>query len=457
MQSKLRKNLALLASCLAFIIVILDVSVVNVALEKLHSDFQGTLSTLEWVVNGYTLTFAAFLLTSGALSDRYGPKRIFILGFILFAVASLFCGLANDLPTLVVFRFLQGIGAALVVPTSLAIINHTFTDKDERTKAISLWAAAGGMALALGPVFGGLLISLINWRAIFFVNMPIAIVGVALAYFYTVNTLPSKKRVIDVAGLVLNALTLGGFTIVIIQANESGWLSPEVLAGLVIGIVSLILFIIVEKRHSDPMLPLGLFSNSHFTSSALIGVLVNFSFYGLIFLFSLFFQYAWNYSALETGLAFLPMTGAIMIANLMSAKMIVNLGYRSVLFIGGIIATGGYLCIIPFMGSGNFSYILLQFVAAGIGIGLMVPAMTNAMINSVDSDYIGVASGVLNASRQVGGLLGVATMGLIVGGVSSDHFVSGLSSALALASLSLVIALILSTLGLRAVTASTCE
>lgn len=445
----MNKNIALLVACLATVIVILDVSVVNVALAQLHEEFQGTISELEWVINGYTLTFAMFLLTAGALVDRFGSKRVFMCGFLIFALASFLCGIAIDLFTLIISRLLQGMGAALLIPAALAIVNQTFPDADQRSKAISLWAASGGMALALGPVFGGLLISTIGWRAIFFVNVPIAIIGIRLAVNNIQYIHSAKGRVIDIFGQLVAALALGGFTVAIIQANATGWMSKEVLIGLAVGIVSLILFISVEKRHTDPMLPLNLFRNSHFTSSSIIGVLVNFSFYGLIFLLSLFFQYTWGYSVLKTGLAFLPMTGAIMIANLTSGKLMVNYGFRIVVVVGSLIAALGYLGILPFVASGSYATICVQLMIAGFGIGLIVPAMTNAMISSAGSQYVGIASGVLNASRQIGGLLGISVMGLIVGGISPEHFLSGLNAALIWGFMAFCISMLVGLCGLK--------
>ena len=450
MSNQTRKTLALLSSCLAFIIVILDVSVVNVALKSLHAEFPSTISHLEWVVNGYTLTFAAFLLTAGALGDQYGPKKIFIVGFILFAAASFLCGVAHDLTALIAYRLLQGLGAALVVPASLAIVNQTFPDKNARSRAISLWAASGGMALALGPVFGGVLISFTGWRAIFFVNVPIALLGSIIAWRCVKDDLGNTAgRVVDVSGQMLAALALGGFTLALIQVGSSGLHSPQVIGGLILFVLSSVAFVYVENHKTHPMLPLYLFRNSHFASSSLIGILVNFAFYGLIFLFSLFFQYAWGYSPLDTGLAFLPMTGSIMIANLSCGKLMVKYGYRSVLIYGILLAALGYLSMIPFVGDGNYLHIGLQFIIAGFGIGLAVPAMTNAMVSSTEPRFIGVASGVLNASRQIGGLIGVASMGLIVGDITPERFVGGMVPALLYSIAALCVGSAISFIGLR--------
>ncbi|WP_277374785.1 MFS transporter [Pseudomonas sp. AA-38] len=439
MNTLLRKNLSLASACLAFVIVILDVSVVNVALQQIYVQLEGSLTHLEWVVNGYTLTFASFLLTTGSLGDRFGPKRVFLIGFALFALASWLCGMADSLTLLIVFRLLQGIGAALVVPASLAIVNQTFPDANERSRAIGLWAAAGGMALALGPVFGGTLISMFGWRSIFYVNIPIAALGITIAYLFVQETTTLVERRIDIAGQVLAVSALGCLTYALIQVNAYGLLSREVLLSAAGFIAASALFVVVERCADAPMLPLYLFANKQFSAAALIGILINFAFYGLVFLFSLYFQYSWRYSPLQTGLAFLPMTGAIMLANLYSAKLMVRSGFRKTLLIGSALAALGYACIVPFLDGHAYGAMLIQFIVAGFGIGLAVPAVTNAMVSSAESQHIGVASGVLNASRQIGGMIGVATMGLMLGDFAPESFNQGIAPALLIASLALVL------------------
>ncbi|MFF9485498.1 MFS transporter [Streptomyces sp. NPDC014676] len=449
---KARPGLTLFAACLGFVVVILDVSVVNVATKALAVDFGGSLSGLEWVINGYTLTFAAFLLTAGAMGDRYDPKQIFIMGFALFAVTSLACGAAPSLVTLTAARVVQGVGAAMIVPSSLSIVNTNFPDPAERTRAVSLWAAAGGLALALGPVVGGLLVDSLGWRSIFYVNVPIAALGIVLIRAYA-RPAPARdtslRRSLDLPGQALAVVGLGAFTGAIVEANAQGWTSAVVLTGLAVFLVALVGFVTVERRSGDPMLPLHLFGRKAFSSTSLIGVLLNFAFYGLIFVFSLFFQQVWDYSPIVAGLAFLPMTAAIMVANLACGPLVRRYGARTVLIAGNTLAAVGYLATVPVVGSGAYAQMTVQFVVAGFGIGLVVPSMTNAMLSSVDPANAGIASGVLNASRQLGGLVGVAVMGLLVGEAASDHFVSGLRAALLSAVATLAVSAVLSVTGLR--------
>lgn len=444
---QVRRYLTLLASCIGFVVVILDVSVVNVALESLQTEFNSGVSGLEWVVDGYTLTFAAFLLTAGALGDRLGPKPVFQTGFVIFAFASLACSLSGDLVTLIVARIVQGIGAALLVPASLAILNQTFPDRSERSRAVGLWAAAGGLALAVGPVFGGILISQWGWRSIFMMNVPITAVGIWLTARNAPTTRERTCRTIDWFGQITAVLALGGLTAAIIEAANFGWEHPLIIGCGAVSVLATLVFLYNESRSKHPMLPLNLFQNTTFSASSLIGIAVNFAFYGLIFMFSLFFQTVWHYSPLTTGLAFLPMTAAIMGANIVAGRLTARHGPRPVLLVGCLIAAAGYITIIPFISTGSYQLIAIQFLVAGTGIGLAVPSMTNAMLSAVDLKHIGIASGVLNASRQLGGLLGVATTGLLLSGLTTDRFLAGMDSAVILASILLAASALLTALG----------
>lgn len=299
-----RPGPTLFAACLGFVVVILDVSVVNVASKALTAEFGDSLAGLEWVINGYTLTFAAFLLTAGALGDRFDPRRIFVAGFALFAVTSLACGAAPTLATLIAARVLQGVGAALIVPSSLSLVNTNFPDPAQRTRAVSLWAAAGGLALALGPVVGGLLVDTLGWRSIFYVNIPIAAVGILLTQRYAQAAPPrdpSRRRSLDLPGQLLAIAGLGALTTAIVEANARGWGDALVVTCIVVFAAALIGFLAVERRSADPMLPLHLFGRRAFSATSLIGVLLNFAFYGLIFVFSLFFQQVWEYSPSPPG------------------------------------------------------------------------------------------------------------------------------------------------------------
>ncbi|WP_145910201.1 MFS transporter [Kitasatospora viridis] len=445
-----RPGLTLFAACLGLVVVTLDVSVVNVATKALGAEFGGSLSGLEWVINGYTLTFAAFLLTAGAMGDRYDPRRIFAWGFALFAVTSLACGAAPSLVALIAARVLQGLGAALIVPSSLSLVNGNHPEPAGRTRAVSLWAAAGGLALALGPVIGGLLVDSLGWRSIFYVNIPLAAVGILLirAYARPTGTRDgSRRRSLDLPGQLLAVLGLGALTGAVVEANVLGWTSATVLTCLLVTVLAAAGFVAVERRSGDPMLPPHLFARRAFKATTLIGVLFNFSFYGLVFVLSLFFQQLRGYSPIAAGLAFLPMTAAVMSGNLSSGPLVRRFGARRVLVVGSLLAAAGYLGLVPAVGTPSYPLMVAQFAVTGFGMGLIVPAMTNAMLGSVEPANAGIASGVLNASRQLGGLVGVAVMGLLVGRGGSAEFLPGLRAALLAAGVALALCAVLSAWG----------
>jgi len=438
-QQTHQQRWVLAATSLGLIVVIVDVSVVNVALVKLQSAFAAGMTGLQWVVNAYTLTFAACLLTGGALGDRLGTKRIFIAGFGIFTIASLGCGLAPSLVLLIASRVVQGLGAALLVPASLSLLNQAYTDPIERSRAVGLWAAAGGIALAAGPVIGGVLIFQIGWRSIFLVNLPVGLLGVLLTMRNAPMSLPSLDKGIDIAGQCAAILALAGLIGAITEAGQLGWGHPIVLGGFIIFAVAGALFVAIEARGQAPMLPLELFSNRTFSVSSVVGLIVNFAFYGLIFVFSLFFQEVQHYSTIQTGLAFLPMTAVVMGMNLVAGRLISRIGARPLMVAGLLTAAAGYLLLLPITAAVSYSHLVLPLLIAGSGIALTVPTMTNATLSAVDRARSGIASGVLNAARQTGGVLGVAVFGLLVQHQQSGLFMAGVHDALGMAAVSLLL------------------
>lgn len=428
-----QRHLVLAATCLGFVVVIVDVSVVNVALAQLQLAFAAQITELQWVVNAYTLTFAAFLLTAGALGDRVGTRRVFITGFGLFTVASLGCGIAQSLGILIAARVAQGLGAALLVPASLSLLHQTHPEPVARARAVSLWAAAGGIALAAGPVLGGILIFQVGWRSIFLVNLPVGLLGIWLTARNAPPSLRSSNKSIDVAGQVTAILALGGLTGAITEAGPLGWHHPAVLGGIAISVLAAVLFVVVEAKSTAPMLPLSLFRNPTFSISSAVGLIVNFAFYGLVFVFSLFFQGIQQYSPLETGLAFLPMTAVVMGMNLLAGRLIPRVGARPLMVAGLLIAAAGYLALLPMSPGVPYSHLALPLLFAGSGIALTVPTMTNATLSAVDPSRSGIASGVLTAGRQTGGVLGVAVFGFLVRHERPDLFMAGVHLSLGIA------------------------
>ncbi|ENO87673.1 MFS transporter [Thauera linaloolentis] len=422
----------LAASALGFAVVLLDVSVVNVALEALRLEFATDIAGLQWVVNAYTLAFAALLLTSGALGDRFGARRVFSWGFVLFTLASLACGIANELATLVVARLAQGVGAAMLVPNSLSMLQKAFQPGEERSRAVGWWGAVGGLSLAAGPVVGGLLVTHLGWRSIFLMNLPIGLMGLFLTLRFAAPDGEGHRRCLDWPGQVAAVIALASLTASLIEASSLGWSDIRVQAGLLLFIVALAGFIWMESRTKTPMLPLTLFRNPTFTISSVTGVVVNFAYYGLVFVLSLFFQIQQQLTPQQTGLAFLPMTIVLVAANIVAGRLMTRLGARRILVLGLGLAACGYLLMLLASIDGRYGMLIIPMLMAGSGIALTIPTMTNATMSSVDASRAGIASGVLNSARQIGGMLGVAVFGYLVRDTAAQAFRHGMYEAMVL-------------------------
>ncbi|MBW4567180.1 MAG: MFS transporter [Tolypothrix carrinoi HA7290-LM1] len=406
--------LALTAICIGFFMVLLDNSVVNVALKRIQENLDADVSGLQWVIDGYALVFACLQLTAGTLGDRLGSKRVFLAGLLVFTVASVLCGLAVSLWDLLAARALQGVGAALLVPASLSLISHIFLESEERAKAMGAWSTAGGIALAAGPVLGGLLIDTLGWRSIFFINLPVGVV----AYIFTVRFVSaspcSKHREFDLAGQVTWVAALCSLTFVLIEGSAQGWGSVLIIEVLGIFAVAAAAFIVLERRAKSPMLPLGLFAIPTFSAATLAALLQNFAYYGVIFLLSLFLQQVRGYSPLVTGLAFLPMTGTVAFASTLAGHLTGRFGPRLPMVAGLALCSVGFITLTTINATTSYVVIFIILLPIGFGAGLIVPPLATALIGAAPKERSGVASGILNTSRQVGGLLGVALLGSLV-------------------------------------------
>src|SRR6476659_9481334 len=288
--SKLAACLTLAAMSLGYGVVQLDVTIVNTALNSIGDSLGGGVAELQWVVSAYTIAFAAFILTAGALGDRIGAKRVFMAGFAIFTAASLACALSPNATVLIVARLVQGLAAAILVPNSLALLNHAYPDDRERGRAVALWAAGASLALTAGPFVGGALITLVGWRAIFLVNLPVGLGGLWLSWRYASETTRSRAREIDLPGQLAAIAALGTLAGAIIEAGAFGWSHPAVIAAFVASAAFAVLFVWRESRTVQPMLPLSLFSHRLFTLTTIVGLFVNIAIYGLIFVLSLYFQ-----------------------------------------------------------------------------------------------------------------------------------------------------------------------
>jgi MFS transporter, DHA2 family, methylenomycin A resistance protein len=444
--SRLSKSLTLAAMSLGFGVVQLDVTIVNTALNSIGTSLGGGVSGLQWVVSAYTIAFAALILTAGALGDRWGAKGIFMAGFAVFTVASLACALAPTSTILIAARAVQGVGAALLVPNSLSLLNHAYPDATERGRAVGLWLAGASVALTAGPPVGGALIALVGWRSIFLVNLPIGLAGLWLTWRYAIDTSRARREV-DLLGQAAAIGALGTLAAALIEGGRFGWGNPWVIAAFGAAIVFSLLFILQERRAQQPMLPLSLFGNLIFARTTLIGLVVNIPFYGLIFVFSLYFQKINGLSPLMTGLAFVPMMAAVLPVNLLAPRLAERFGGPTTVAAGTLISAASCLALLDIERGTSYWVLCLPLVGMGCGIALSVPPLTSALLGSVEKSRSGIAAGVLNSARQSGSVLGVALFGSLIG--QTNNFISGVRIALVISALLLVSAAATTAIGRR--------
>ncbi len=419
--------------------IMLDNTIVNVALPAIEHSLHMSISSLEWIVTAYALTFAALLITGGKLGDMFGRRKMFIVGLVVFTLASLACGLAPSAGFLIGARAVQGIGAALMNPATLSIITATFPPK-ERGQAIGIWAGVSALALAIGPLLGGLIVDNINWHWIFYVNVPVGVVGIVVSYFFiTESRDTSHEQSIDLPGLATSGGSLLALSYALIEGNKHGWTSPEILGLFAGAAVLLAAFILLEMRQRLPMLDLSLFKIGSFVGANLVAMLVSLGMFGVFFFISLYVQNVLGYSPTKAGAIFLPMTVLIILVAPIAGKLSDRIGSRWLMG-AGMSILGVSLLLYQRIGlHTGFWSLLPQLVLGGVGMALTMSPMTSAAMGSVPIDKAGVGSGVLNSFRQVGGSLGIALMGAILLSyehpttskqVASQQFVDGLHAAL---------------------------
>jgi DHA2 family methylenomycin A resistance protein-like MFS transporter len=437
-RPRLAQALTLAAMSLGYGVVQLDVTIVNTALSAIGNSLGGGVSELQWVVSAYTIAFASLILTAGALGDRLGAKRVFMAGFALFTAASLACTLAPNAAILIAARAVQGLGAAILVPNSLALLNHAYPDEKDRGRAIGMWAAGASLALTAGPLAGGALITLVGWRSIFLVNLPIGLGGFWLTWRFASETPVSPRRELDLAGQAAAIAALGALAGALIQGGRLGWTNVFVLAGFCAATLCAALFVVQERRVAQPMLPLSLFANRLFAMTSLVGLLVNVAFYGLIFVLSLYFQEINDYSPFQTGLAFLPIMGVVLPVNLIAPRLAERIGAIATIVIGAVITATACLALLFIRQGTPYPAMLAQLMVLGGGLGLLVPPLTSTLLGSVDKARSGIAAGVLNSTRQTGSVIGVALFGSLLG--PRDAFISGARTALIVSAILLLTA-----------------
>jgi EmrB/QacA subfamily drug resistance transporter len=408
-----RKWWTLGAMSFALFMIMLDNTVVNVALPSIQKDLGASLSALEWTINAYTLTFAVLLVTGGRLGDIFGRRRTFLIGVVVFALSSATAGFApNDL-SLIVSRGVQGIGAAFMMPATLSIITNAFPPH-ERGKAIGTWAGVSALALALGPVVGGLLTEQVSWRAIFFLNLPVAALAVVVTLIATRESRdPHVPRMVDLPGVATLTAGIGALVLALVEGNNWGWGSPRVIGLLTISVLGLAGFAIVERRVRFPMVEFGFFRSRAFLGANGIAYVVSFSMLAMFFFMALYMQNILGYSPLQAGVRFLPSTVVIIVVAPIAGRLTDRIGARLPIAVGlTLVATALYLQSRITIDTG-YGYLLPSFTLMGLGIGLTMSPMSTAAMNAVQEAKAGVASGILSMSRMVGGTFGVAAVGAL--------------------------------------------
>jgi len=434
-----RKWWTLAAVAFGLFMIMLDNTVVNVALPSIERDLHVSISSLEWIVTAYALTFAALLITGGKLGDLFGRRRIFMVGIAIFTLSSLACGLAPSSGFLIGARAVQGVGAALMNPASLSIITATFPPR-ERGQAIGIWAGVSAMALAIGPLVGGLIVDNINWNWIFFINVPVGIAGIVVSRLVIKESRDtSHEQSIDLPGLVTSSVGLFALSYALIEGNSHGWTSPEILALFGVAVALLVGFVAVEHYQRLPMLDLSLFKIGSFTGANIVALLVSMGMFGVFFFVSLFVQNILHFSPTKAGATFLPMTLLIILVAPLAGRASDRVGSRWLMG-AGMTIVGISLLLYQRVGIGSDFWTLLPaMLLGGAGMAMTMSPMTAAAMSSVPVDKAGVGSGVLNSFRQVGGSLGIAVMGAIVASYltvspgssqGAQDFVDGLHAAL---------------------------
>ncbi|MFD8600347.1 MFS transporter [Kitasatospora sp. NPDC059646] len=412
-------GLLLLGLSLGYFMVMLDTTVVTVALPAIGADLTGSLGGLQWISNAYTLAFAALLLTAGALADRWGGRRVFLAGLWLFGACSGVSAPAGSVGVLIALRALLGVAGALLLPASLAVIAHAWTDPAARARAMGVWAAISGSALAAGPLVGGALTDRFGWRAIFLVNVPVALLAVVLTARHAPADRPSPARGVDLPGQVCAVLALTGLTGALIEGGPAGWASPPVLGGFAVSALAGGLFVLVERRREAarraPMLPLGLLRDRTLATGLLAGLLVNFGLSGVLFVLSLFFQRAHGLSAFGAGAAFLPLMLPTAVNPVFTGRLVGRIGARRPAVAGFLLMGAGALVAAAATAGSAAARLAMAagLLTLGFGVSFAIPSLMTAVVGAVAKEQSGIASGALNSARQTGAVLGVAVLGVL--------------------------------------------
>lgn len=441
-RSTARQRAAFVVMCVGYFLVLLDVTIVNVALPTIAKGLHATVSDLQWVVDGYAIALASLMLGGGTIGDLYGHKRMVLMGLTLFGAASLACGLAPSSGALVGFRVLQGAGAALMLPGTLAVITNAYPRDQDRAKAIGVWAAIGSVALPAGPLFGGALIQTASWRLIFFATVPLVVVAIAVAALTVDESTKARDRRLDVAGMTLGAVLLGLVTFAFIEGGGSG-LSSIVIATAIAAVLVVLAFVATEARRDDPMLPLPLFRDASFSTANTVAGIMNLCTLGLLFTLTLYLQEVRHHSPLAAGIELLPLFLPLSLIAPLGGRLTARTGPRSPMLAGLVLTAVGVGLLIVLGAPSGYLVMLPALLAWGVGLALLTPAVVAAAVGAVPGDRAGLASAVNNTARQACGAVGIAAFGALAGEPATPGFLAGFHLAAGIATALFLFAAIL--------------
>ena len=428
---------------IGFVMAMIDVTAVNTALSDIAASLHASLTVLVWVVDGYTLTFAALLLAGGALADRFGPKSVYQGGLAVFIAGSILCAIAPGGMALVAARLLQGVGAALFMPSSLSLMSYAYEDQKTRTAMLGTWSAIVGAASSLGPLVGGVLVHSFGWRSVFWVNVPLGLLGIVLVRVLAPAT-PRHERTLSLMSHALGVLALAALSFVLIEGPALGWTSAPVLTAALLTVAAAGLLVQRERRGSHPLLPRDLFNTTTFAATNGVGFLINFAVFGQLFLLSLFLQQSNGSDALNTGLKLLPMMAAFAIGNFISGRIAARVGTRPPMKWGLSVGLGmAVLLLVGLRPETSYAVLVAGVILMNFAIGIAIPGMTATVMLVAGRSHANAAAAALNANRQIGALVGVAIMGTILHTTADWHWRLPLAFGLIAAAYAGALALVL--------------
>ena len=410
-----RKPIVLASCCLSLLIVSMDATIVNVAIPAIRDDLGASAAQLQWVIDIYTLVLASLLMLSGAMGDRFGRRRIFQIGLTVFALGSLLCSLAPGIDALIAARFVQGIGGSMLNPVALSIISQVFTAPVERARALGIWGSVVGISMALGPTVGGLLIHAISWRAVFWINLPICLLAIVLTAVFVPETRSATMRNVDPAGQLLAVLFLFGAVFALIEGPALGWQDPRVIAVAAFSVLAFVAFLRVEAHRTDPFIDLRFFRSVPFAASTVTAICAFASWGALLFMMSVYLQGARGFSAMQTGLIYLPIAVGALVFSPLSGRLVGRYGARPSLLVSGVMIALASTVLVLLPEGAPVWMLLTVFGLFGIGFSMVNAPITNAAVSGMPLDRAGAASAVTSTSRQIGVSIGVALCGSVAG------------------------------------------